>query len=48
MEDEVQNWINVIAKESLVILDEDDDMSMSIYNRLENNLKKIEILSRRC
>ena len=47
-EELIQNWIHGIAMESLTILDEDDDMSIHVHNRLANNLKKIEILSRTC
>ena len=48
MEKEIQNWINNIIEESLIILDEDCDISMCMHNKLVDNLKKIKILSRAC
>ena len=42
------NWINDIAKEALVILDEDVDISIDMHNKLATNLMRIEILSRTC
>ena len=43
-----QNWINDIAKEALVILDENVDISIDMHNKLVTNLMRIEILSREC
>ena len=47
-EELIQNWINDIAKKSLVILDEDVNISIDVHNRLATSLIKIEILSRTC
>ena len=45
-EELIQNWINDTAKEALVILDENVNISIDVHNRLATNLMKIEILSR--
>ena len=47
----IQNWINDIAMESLGLLNQSlpdlTNEELDRINKIENNLKKIEILSRR-
>ena len=51
-EEYIQKWINNIAKESLVLIGQPlPDLTQEELDRvstLENNLEKIEILSRTC
>ena len=51
-EEFIQKWINDIVKESLVLIGQPlPDLTQEELDRvriLDNNLEKIEILSRRC